>query len=121
MNWKPTSEVELWDLINSASDRMTLEQSKIWDIIKIHPQKWSEPNYGDVGGGFWIVAVIGSNVIWFNDIEDGFNQSYYDRFGEIAEYSCNQDQLEQAIQNVINLLKDGYYSAGIAGAPQEII
>lgn len=120
MKWEPISEVELWDRINSACDRMTPEQSKIWELIKIHPQKWSEETYGKLGGGFWVVAIIGSSVLWFNDIEDGFNQSFYSEFGKIAEYWCNQDELEWAVQNVINLIKDGYYSAGKSGPPQPV-
>jgi hypothetical protein len=99
---------------------MTPEQSKIWEIIKIHPQKWSEETYGKHGGGFWVVAIIGSSVLWFNDIEDGFNQSFYTESGKIAEYWCNQDRLERAVQSVINLIKDGYYSAGKSGPPQPV-
>lgn len=120
MNWKPISEADLWDRINSACARMTPEQSKVWEIIKILPQKWKEASYGELGGGFWVVGLIGSQVIWFNDIEDGFNQSTYTEFGEISEYWCNQDELERAVQNVINMIKDGYYSAGKCGPPQAV-
>ncbi len=105
MSWKPISEVELLDRISSACDRMTPEQSRTWGIIKIHPQKWMEGTYGELGSGFWIIAIIDSSVIWFNDIEDGFNQSSYTEFGKIAEYGYNQDELEWAVQNVINLIR----------------
>jgi hypothetical protein len=120
MNWKPITVLEIWNLINSACERMTLEQERIWDTIKIMPEKWSEQTYGELGEGFWVVAIIGTNVIWFNDIEDGFNQSCYNKYGEISEYYCNQDRLEHAVQNVINLLKDGYDTAGRASAPHQI-
>jgi len=121
MDWKPISELELWDRINAACDRMTPEQYKVWEIIKILPQRWEEKQYGELGGGFWVVAIIGSSVIWFNDIEDGFNQSSYTEFGKISEYWCNQDELECAVQNVINLFKDGYYSAGRGSPPRNIV
>lgn len=107
MSWEPISEADLWDRINSACDRMTPKQSKIWEVIQIHPQKWKEKTYGELGGGFWVVAIIGKSVVWFNDIEDGFNQSSYNEFGKIAEYWCNQDELEWAVQNIICLLNDG--------------
>jgi len=120
MTWKPTTEIEIWDIINSACARMTLEQEKTWGIIKITPEKWTERTYGELGGGFWVVAIIGSNVIWFNDIEDGFNQSSYKKYGEISAYYCNQSNLEHEVQVIVNLFKDGYSSTGRASAPHNI-
>ncbi len=120
MEWKPISEGKLLDLINAAYENMTPTQRKIWEIIKVTPVKWNEESMGRLGNGFWVVAIIGSSVIWYNDIEDGFNQSSYNSYGEIAEYWCNQDELQFAVQNVINLLNDGYYSSGRAGPPKSV-
>lgn len=121
MNWQPTSESEIWDLINHSYERMSLEQRRVWEVIRIMPQKWIQHPYGDQGGGFWVVAIIGQTVIWFNDIEDGFNRSGFNVFGEIHEYHCNQDELEWQIQNVIENLKTGYDAAGYASAPMPIV
>lgn len=115
MSWQPITEIKLWDLINGAFERMAPEQRKIWEIIKIHPEKWNQDPWGKEGNGFWIVALIGNNVIWYNDIEHGFNQSTYTKYGKINEYWCNQDELEFAVQNIINMLRDGYDSAGRCG------
>ena len=41
---------------------------------------WASHPYGDLGGGFWVVALLGETVVWFNDIEDGFNRSHFCRF-----------------------------------------
>lgn len=120
MKWEPLTEATLWDYVNDAFSRMNAEQRKIWEAIKIPPSKWRLDSFGEPGGGFWVVAVIGSSVIWYNDIEEGFNQSSYSEFGKIDEYWCNQDQLERAVQNVINLLKDGYFASGRAGPPQSV-
>src|SRR5688500_1409719 len=40
-----------------------------------------------------------TRVLWFNDIEEGFNVSRFERAGEIrsTEYWCNQDPLERAL------------------------
>ena len=120
MKWTPITEVEIWDSINKSYERMSLEQKRLWETIKIEPQKWTQEPYGNEGEGFWVVAIIGNNVVWFNDIEDGFNNSSYSEFGEINEYFCNQDELEWQIQNILNQIKDGYYSAGNCGAPEPI-
>lgn len=120
MNWTPIKEVEIWDEINKSYDRMTLEQRRIWEVIKVPPRKWSQEPFGNEGGGFWVVAIIGSSVIWYNDIEDGFNRSSYAELGQINEYYCNQDNLEWQIQNLINQMRDGYDLAGYCGAPKPI-
>ncbi|MET3135036.1 hypothetical protein AAKU55_005339 [Oxalobacteraceae bacterium GrIS 1.11] len=81
---------------------MSPQQFWLWKIIRISPQKWLEKSYGEPGGGFWVVAIFGCTVIWYNDIEDGFNRSTYSEFGVLDEYVCNQDALEWTIQHLLN-------------------
>jgi hypothetical protein len=107
MDWAPISEVDLWDLVIKAEARMSPQLSRLWQAIKITPQKWSEQSFGKAGDGFWVVALVGKNVIWYNDIEEGFNRSSYRHLGEIAEYFCNQDELEVAVQDVLTLIETG--------------
>lgn len=85
MEWKPITESALWELILAAEARMEPPESKPWECVRIPPHKWKEPSYGDVGGGFRVVGIIGNTVIWYNDIEEGFNQSSYVDFGTIGE------------------------------------
>ena len=120
MNGASATEAEIWDAINESYELMTLEQRRMWEVIKVSPQKWSQEPYGNEGGGFWVVAIIGNSVIWFNDIEDEFNRSSFSEPERINEYYCNQDRLEWQIQNVINQIRDGYDSAGYCGAPEPI-
>lgn len=54
---------------------MSVPQQRLWEAIKVTPVKWHEPTYGIDGGGFWVVAIYGSTVVWYNDIEEGFNAS----------------------------------------------
>jgi hypothetical protein len=82
---------------------MSPQVFRLWAAIKVPPAKWAEQTYGEVGGGFWVVAIIGNRVIWFNDIEDGFNCSSYVVVGKLAEYICNQDELEIAVQDVLTM------------------
>lgn len=123
MDWTPISEVDLWDLVIKAEARMSPQLFRLWQAIKITPQKWSEQSHGKAGGGFWVVAVVGENAIWYNDIEDGFNRSLYRHHGELDEYVCNQDELEVAVQGVLELIETGVdisprRSAPVAGAYQ---
>lgn len=120
MKWTPTTELEIWDAINDSYERMSLDQRRIWEVIQIHPVKWKQDPYGNQGNGFWVVALIGNTVIWFNDIEDGFNRSSFKEYGVIKEYYCNQDELEWQVQGVINQIRDGYDSTGRCGEPLPI-
>lgn len=115
------SEAQVWNDINNAYDRMNLEQKRVWNVIKVQPEKWRQAPKWNMDKDFWVVAIIGCNVIWFNDIEDGYNQSTYTKFGTINTYWCNQDTLETAVQNIINFLGNGYDSAGRAGPPTAVI
>lgn len=113
MNREPLSEAEIHDELKEACERMSWPQRRLWEAIKIEPQKWRQEPFGNLGGGFWVVAIIGNTVIWYNDIEHGFNRSKYIKFGEIAEYWCNQDNVEWQIQTVLDEIRDGAISAGL--------
>ena len=86
---------------------MSFEQQNLWESIEITPEKWSQDPWGNEGNGFWVVAIIGNNIIWYNDIEEGFNQSTYTTYGEFDDYWCNQDELEWCVQHVLEKIRSG--------------
>lgn len=118
-DWQPISLAELQSEISGALGRMNATQRKLWDAICITPTKWQEDSYGKEGAGFWVVALIGTTVIWYNDIEEGFNRSRYSRYGFIDEYWCNQDDLEWAIEALLKLIETGE-DTGRFGPPHPI-
>ncbi|MCH4246959.1 MAG: hypothetical protein LKF82_03845 [Acinetobacter populi] len=120
MSWMPLLEEELYDLINQAYIRMSLTQLKLWEIIKIMPVKWQQHPWGDEGNGFWVLAIIGNHVLWYNDIEEGFNLSTFKEWGIIEEYWCNQDDLEWVVQDIINQIRDGYSSKLVVSPPKSL-
>ncbi|WP_395016495.1 hypothetical protein [Dongia sp.] len=108
----------LWDLINSAWLKMSVREQRLWESVRIDPVKWSQSPYGDLGGGFWAVGVIGRIVVWYNDIEDGFNCSHYSSYGQIGEYWCNQDDLDISVRKLLGRIDDGYDLAPFVGPPR---
>ena len=44
---------------------------------------------------------IGKLVLWYNDIEEGFNTSSFTHEGVIEQYWCNQDTLHEAMLGLI--------------------
>jgi|SRR4030095_1864367 hypothetical protein len=107
VEWQPISEVALRDRIAQGVARMSPSHRRLWEAIRIEPHKWQLHPYGDAGRGFWVVAIVGQTVIWYNDIEDGFNRSRYSVHGQIEDYWCNQDELELTIAYLVNTLEKG--------------
>jgi hypothetical protein len=105
--WHPISVEELRDLINGGLERMNAAQRRLWDLIKITPEKWRQFPHGAESEGFWAVALIGETVLWYNDIEEGFNRSSYREVGTIDEYFCDQDELEWAVQALLRRIETG--------------
>jgi hypothetical protein len=106
-DWEPISEVALLARISQGYARMTQAQQRLWNAIRINPEKWQQHPYGDAGGGFWTVGLVGRTAIWYNDLEDGFNRSVYCTYGLIDDYWCNQDELDVTVEYLANALSGG--------------
>ena len=104
--WKPITLKGLSEQIEKTEINLKDELLSFWQQIKIKPIKWVEEKYGEDGGGFWVVAVCDTNVIWYNDIEEGFNISEYKIYGQIEEYYCNQVELSWSVSKLFNLIKN---------------
>jgi hypothetical protein len=91
--WQPIPFNELFDLIIQTESQLMGDLERLWKLIRITPEKWQEETYGKEGGGFWVVAIFGNSVIWYNDIEEGFDIGEYSQYGQLLEYSGGQNQL----------------------------
>lgn len=107
LEWEPITEAALRERVTQGEARMSSLQLRLWETIRIEPTKWKQQPYGDTGAGFWVVAIIGATVIWYNDIEEGFNRSRYSSYGTIDDYWCNQDELELTVQYLMNAIERG--------------
>lgn len=105
--WTPISLEELNEIMLAHQAQMNDKELGLWELIKIEPQKWSEEEYGVEGGGFWAVGIFGKSVLWYNDIEGGFNISSHSSPGKIGEYACSQNELYFTIRGILRLIEDG--------------
>jgi hypothetical protein len=105
---EPISESALQARIAQCQARMSEAQTRLWEAVRMRPEKWQQHPYGDQGGGFWVVGLIGGTVIWYNDIEEGFNRSRFSTFGIIDDYWCNHDELETTLQYLMTALNRGH-------------
>ncbi len=99
---------------------MSPSQMRLWQAVRIEPEKWQQHPYGDPGGGFWVVAVVSRTVIWYNDIEDGFNRSRYSTHGTIDDYWCNQDELELTMQYLMSAIEQSADLVRLKRSPAKV-
>ncbi|MCB9165445.1 MAG: SRPBCC family protein [Flavobacteriales bacterium] len=99
IDWEPIGRQELGELIANGLAKTTAGDRSLFTCSAIEPAKWRLTPWGDMGGGFWAVAVMEDRVLWYNDIEEGFNVSRFEIHGTIpsTEYWCNQSELYHAI------------------------
>jgi hypothetical protein len=120
VEWKPIAETDLKARVAQGKARMNPSQLRLWEAVRIDPEKWQQHPYGDPGLGFWVVALVGRTVIWYNDIEEGFNRSRYSAYGTIDDYWCNQDELELTVQYLMNALQIGADLARLKTRPSTV-
>ena len=96
MVWKPLSRVELQSTIARELAECSDEQRAYFKRVAFEPTKWNQSPYGDEGGGFWAIGADDNRVLWYNDIEDGFNVSTYIEWGTIPanEYLVQPGRVE---------------------------
>lgn len=103
----PLTRAELEARIASGLAGVDERTRQHWDRIAIEPEKWDCSPWGDDGGGFWVVAVDGDQVLWYNEIEEGFATSPFSVRGVIGEYRCNQDDFELFLRTHVELNRHG--------------
>ena len=105
MSWEPISFKDLVEDIYSSEERMTPENRLLWELIKKPPEKWKAQKYRGKEEEFWVIAVYKKYIIYYNDIEEGYNISKYRRYGKISEIWADQDELEIAIGKFQRIVK----------------
>ncbi|RUX46373.1 hypothetical protein EOA33_21405 [Mesorhizobium sp. M4A.F.Ca.ET.050.02.1.1] len=111
-------EAALWDLINAGRERMNIAQRRLWDVFGIDPELWTHRSPAGDDRRVWVVALIGRSVISYNEFEYGFDRSHFVRYGEIAELGWGHDDLEVAVQHVLNEVERGDRTAPIVSEPR---
>ncbi len=96
-------EEKVWDLINDGWDRMSGDQRRLWETMKILPVAWMLRGYEPC----WVVAIIGQMVIYHNPHEHGFERSAWREFGVIETYGACGWDLHDAVQVIIDLIRTG--------------
>ena len=106
-NWKPVEKSWIDNDLENQFWLLDEPQQRFRNLIKVMPQKWQLSPIGDLGGGFYVVAIFGNQVLYFNDIEKGYNISEFNTFGVINDYFCNQNELHHSINYLYDTVRAG--------------
>jgi hypothetical protein len=100
MVWSPLTRSKIVQYIREGECHLDKKQRRVWDVVRIEPVKWQQHPWGDDGDGFWVVGIYGQHVLWYNDIEEGFEVTTYSQFGKIDEYGADQFELRHVISRL---------------------
>lgn len=115
----PIPRHEILAMIDEAIAQMNSRERHLWELLRIEPARWELRPWADEYGGFWVVGLIGETVVWYNQIEGGFNTSRYITSGAIAEYWCDQSELIHVVRKLSHQLTTGEGEPK-AGPPQPL-
>ena len=119
--WQPVSGEELDSLIHSSLLECEEEAHRLYNIVRIQPEKWALDPRGNEGGGFWVVAVAGAWAVWYNDIEEGFNVSSFSVWGEIESYQCDKLGLHHILRRMLGSIQSGSAFPGSQSGPPQAV
>jgi hypothetical protein len=95
--WKPISASELKELLRRQLGECSPEQVATFETVRVEPYQVPIVRNGSVEQVF-VVARKGPQVMYYEDVEEGFNISKLTSDGAIAEPGFEQDELKWALQ-----------------------
>lgn len=95
-DWKPAAIAEVKQILREDLAACDAEQRTAFHRYEVEPYAASIFRYGRPGSVI-VVACRNNEVIYWEDVEEGFNMSPIDENGAILEHWCNQDKLGHAL------------------------
>ncbi|HIP80650.1 MAG TPA: hypothetical protein EYH07_19595 [Kiloniellaceae bacterium] len=93
MTVPPLSEVRLYDILLKEEADLRPKAERMWEVVKIEPERWTAPGYGSGTPTFWAIGLFGKRVIWYDAFEREFTVSDFKTYGEIGDehYPCHRE------------------------------
>jgi hypothetical protein len=96
MTRRPANIEYVQQLVAGAILNCDAEQLAVFNRCAVQPYSAPIIRYGN-SDTVVVVARNGNEVIYYEDIEEGFNVSPVGTNGEVLEHWCNQDELDFAL------------------------
>ena len=101
MEWKPASIKEVKEILQKDLSDCDQEQLAVFNEFAVEPIAVPIVRYGQTESVI-VVARRNNEVIYWEDVECGFNVSPIDENGIILEHWCNQDELRWALNRWVD-------------------
>mgnify|MGYP003595892788 CR=1 FL=1 len=101
--WNPFPNKEFLLELYLAEQDLTDEILIFWNKIRISPETWTCEDV--IHENFWVVAKHQNWIIWYNDVEEGYNLSRYKEELIILEYGASQDELVFAVKKLNTIIQ----------------
>jgi len=95
-DWHPATIPEVNEIVAKDLKACDSEQLAVFDKYRVEPFSAPIVRYGQTESVV-VVARKGDQVIYWEDVEDGFNVSPISPDGQVLEHWCNQDELRFAL------------------------
>lgn len=95
-DWQPATVDEVNEIVASDLKACDSEQLAAFKRFRVEPFVAPIMRYGKMESVV-VVARNGDQVIYYEDVEDGFNVSPISSDGQVLEHGCNQDELRFAL------------------------
>lgn len=98
-SWKPINETEFSRLFDQQYDALDVGERKLFDRYRVRPWKAIIRRSASAGDEHvLVVAQTDSGVLYFDDVEYGFNISCVDESGRIVTPGGSQNSLKEAVE-----------------------
>jgi hypothetical protein len=98
--WKPISALELNRLVDLELTNCGIEQQNLFARYRVPPYRVPIHRLGKLEEVF-VVAELPSGVIYYEDVEEGFEFDSLGTDGAIPEQSCNQYELGHVLSQLM--------------------
>jgi hypothetical protein len=95
-DWQPATIEEVNEIVARDLKEFDAEQLVAFERYRLEPFSAPIVRYGKTERVV-VVARNGDQVIYYEDVEDGFNVSPISPDGRVLEHWCNQDELRFAL------------------------
>jgi NADPH-dependent 7-cyano-7-deazaguanine reductase QueF-like protein len=96
MNWKPATIEEVQQIVERDLANCSREQVTLFEKYRVQPRLAPIVRSGN-RESVVVVAQRGEEVIYWEDVEEGFEVSSVDSSGKILDPGCNQNDLRIAL------------------------
>jgi hypothetical protein len=95
--WKPITPERLVEIIEADLGECDEALRSLFSKCRVEPYQAPIDRYGREEV-VYVVARKANEVMYYEDVEDGFNISQTSKDGKILEHWCNQDPLKWALK-----------------------